>query len=116
MRNVLIRIVTSLTVAAVTMGVAQAPAHAGFADGNRLYQDCSSEKGDVRLWLCAGFITGAVHGNEPLGGCVPHTVKLDQVRDVVHQYLQKHPEKRHIEANALPYCRSRSLLQVAGSR
>ena len=44
MRNVLIRIVTSLTVAGITMGVAHTPAYAGFADGNKLHEKCSSEE------------------------------------------------------------------------
>ena len=102
MRNVLIRIAVSLTVAGVTMGVAHTPAHAGFVDGNKLYEVCSvTDMSSSKFTYCIGFITGVFDSSALLDRCVPDNAGIGPVRDVIKQYLLSHPEERHFAASAI---------------
>jgi len=74
------------------------PAYAAFQNGDALYKDCSSQMGSFETGFCVGYIAGVVDSSEK---CIPIAVKLREARDVVLQYLRDHPEKRHLEADAL---------------
>ncbi|WP_425475910.1 Rap1a/Tai family immunity protein [Mesorhizobium yinganensis] len=84
------------------MGVTHGPAQAGFTDGNELNEDCSGgTKGSFRSGACIGYVAGVVDADEGIGNCLPYGPKMGQIRDVVKQYLQDHPESRHYNASSL---------------
>ena len=70
-------------------------AHAAFYDGNRLNEACQSEQnhGDG---ICHGYVTAIV---DVLGGlgvvCAQSNVTAQQAMDVVKQWLEQNPARRH---------------------
>ncbi len=83
---------------------AAAPAHAGtYYNGNDLYEECSKDSGGG--WaICLGHILGVYDSllSKPID-CAPNAVRAKQLRDVVVQSLQAHPEKRHLVASSLVF-------------
>jgi Rap1a immunity proteins len=82
---------------------------AGFDSGNRLYEDCRSENYFNRGY-CGGYVTGIVDSIEAMQAsgvlpesalCIPEGATKGQLADVVRQYLEDHPERRHADAGSL---------------
>jgi hypothetical protein len=83
--------------------------NAGFDSGNRLYEDCSSENYFNRGY-CGGYVVGIVDTIEAMQAsgvlpesalCIPEGATKGQLADVVRQYLDDHPERRHADAGSL---------------
>lgn len=88
------------------------PAQAGiYLSGNDLYADCSVPKDNPvyysRTERCTGFVSGVVDATEGLRQllglpyCVPESVTLGQLNDVVRGYLNSHASERTLAASAL---------------
>jgi hypothetical protein len=77
-----------------------------FDTGNDLWSHCSG-KGDAHFGLCAGFVVGIADAMSNVTGilgrraCIPLPVSRGQAIDVVKQFLEQHPEKRHETAVSL---------------
>ena len=78
-----------------------------FENGNKLYSDLTAPNEEQRLFAM-GFIIGVADAGG--GGefvvvgwqyCVPTQSTMGQIRDVVRQFLEAHPEKRHMAAAGL---------------
>jgi hypothetical protein len=77
--------------------------------GNNLLQACRSDKGSIDWWFCVGYLEGAhsamgmdsAVGKAALGNCPPDGVTKGQLFDITVQYLDRHPETRHLPAVAL---------------
>jgi hypothetical protein len=90
--------------ASAVLGVGS-PAQAGdgFKSGNLLLDNCN---GRYSRQICIGYVTGAVDAAVLFGwkaGCSDHPgpVEAGQFVDIVVNYLNKHPEKRHFDASGL---------------
>jgi hypothetical protein len=78
------------------------PVLADFRDGNGLLQDCS--QGNIAF--CYGYIDAItdVLQSEPVNGkvsCVPFDATMNQLKDVVVQFLLLNPSVRHAGAQSL---------------
>jgi hypothetical protein len=106
----------SAAILAVSLA-ATGTASAEFKTGNDLYSECTAPADWQRRFLfCHGYIEGIADA-EDLEGlresgfmdpkakrnalCLPAGVQLGQLKDVVVQYLEGHPERRHRSAAAL---------------
>ncbi len=76
--------------------------------GKQLYKFCSSNI-KAENSTCAGYIGGvidtmvALNKSEVLNPliCLPLDVKLHSVKDVVVEYLEKHPEEHNLNASSV---------------
>lgn len=104
--------ITILAIALATSAVITAyPANATFKDGNALYSDCSAKPNDSTYYqsdaYCLGYILGVTDTLATMrimnkrNHCIPENVTAGQIRDIVLQYLQRTPEKRHLPADFL---------------
>ena len=85
------------------------PAHAYFLDGDELMNHCSAQVADERFdpAICMSYIMGAYDGfmfqrlvrNQTR--CTPRSLTGGQLREVVVEYLQQHPDNRAMDASAL---------------
>jgi hypothetical protein len=88
----------------------EAPAHADFVTGNRLFQDCQATD-FFSQGACMGFVAGvadamttAQAANGTVAGwraCLSEQITAGEVRDVAVNFLARHPEKRDIAAATL---------------
>lgn len=88
----------ALSIAACVLDVA--PANAAFYTGNELHEKCA----ETTPWFCMGFIAGVIdHSTGSLTRviCLPTGVTIGQVMDVVVNYLDDHPERRHRAAEEI---------------
>ena len=95
------------------LSLSPTPAHANFVNGNGLYDDCKSDKTDslyhVKQSACLSYIQGIVDGVDLENNyhkseryyCLPKNVTMGQIRDVVAQFLESNPAKRHLPAAIL---------------
>jgi hypothetical protein len=66
-----------------------------FADGNRIYNSCTSTNDGY----CAGYVSGMTDALVKMGlACVPPEVTLQQATDVVIAYFRDHTEQRQYPA------------------
>lgn len=102
-----LQIISGLLLMLVT---AETPASAGaFESGNSLYARCSTaveDAVDVDAIACAGYISGisdALSVTDIYGfrACIPDSATRAQVRDIVKEFLRRHPETRHLAAAPL---------------
>ena len=102
---------TRLVALATAVALACLPASAQEAralySGNDLWSRCSG-KGDLNIGLCGGFVVGITDAMMGSGGgisgrraCIPLSVLVEQITDVVKRYLEQHPEQRHYSAASL---------------
>ena len=88
----------------------EAPALAGYFDGNKLYSDCASEKGDAEyvrnLTECNGYIMGVVDASgtysewdKRIALCIADGVNTNQLRELVTAELKSKPSIRHYPAS-----------------
>ena len=81
-----------------------------FYSGNALWEMCRSDEGTLMWATCMGYVVGVAEFTDreagaPLGteACIPKGVTQFQLRDVVVQYLEENPDKRHLPAQLLVY-------------
>ena len=105
----------SVLIAVISAAVSSfsGPASAGVKDGNKLYEHCSSSESSPTYYqdaaACTLYIVGVYDGIELATSvydkenfyCFPEKVIVKQITEIVANYLQKHPEKRHLPASAL---------------
>ena len=89
----------ALTIAALLVwtvpGTAQAQARLNTETGNGLLDICSATDASGRDWMCYGYILGVGAMLRDIGSvCFPADVSHSQIRDVVVEGLQAHPEER----------------------
>src|SRR5580704_8738420 len=78
-----------------------------FMTGNALYSHCAvPTKDETATSICFGYISAivdvmAVNAINGYRACIPLTVRIPQLRDVVNQYLMANPAKRHLAAAGL---------------
>lgn len=82
------------------LAAAALPARAGFVDGNKLHQDCSSML-NVLDSSCAAYVSAVADMLEqaPVArhrACLPPGAKLSQAVDVVKRWLADNPQSRHL--------------------
>jgi Rap1a immunity proteins len=82
-------------------------------DGNNLYTDCTAAttKVPTEQWslvgTCIGYVTAVTDamfaGNSVNGfkACIPVNVDMNQIVDVVKNFIRDNPEKRHLVAVGL---------------
>lgn len=81
-------------------------------NGNNLYTDCAANSGvSTEQWLlvgiCIGYVTAIMDalssGNSVNGfkACVPVNADMNQIVDLVKNFIRDHPEKRHLVAEGL---------------
>ena len=73
------------------------PAQAQFIDGNGLL-DRMNDTGAVKPMVALGFVLGIADAFRGSEICLPANVQARQPYDLVHQWLQANPDKRHLEA------------------
>ena len=79
-------------------------AGAGFQSGNDLLRDCEAQRpacvayieGALDMW-----VNGQTFGRSRKIVCLAPGVEAGQLRDIVIQWLNTHPEDRHLEASGL---------------
>lgn len=79
---------------ALALAVASAPAHAEFYSGNDLYERIRSRDSIERLEAIM-YIAGAADAHRGVISCPSPEVTLGQVLDLVRNYLERNPERRH---------------------
>jgi len=80
-----------------------------YVTGNTLYDQCKSNEDNPKFLMCISYIWGAVDYDNALFNaglinrtyCIPPDVQSGQLKDVVLQYLSRHPEKRQLSGGAL---------------
>jgi hypothetical protein len=72
-------------------------AHAEFMSGNDLLQYINGDGSDVSF--ANGYIAGIADTQANENICLPGSVALKQVRDMVAQTLMLNPTKRHLSAD-----------------
>ena len=80
--------------------ICQAEPVRAYMSGNDLFDTCSVASDRTFLQgTCDGYIVGAIDAmQDSKTTCVPAGVVIKQLRDVVVQYLQAHPEERQYTA------------------
>lgn len=79
---------------------ASAPTSAEFLTGNDLLERLRSADEGPRV-MALGYIIGAADAGNGTKHCLPTTATAGQVRDVVHQWLEKTPRVRHHSADSI---------------
>lgn len=77
-----------------------APASAEFMSGNDLLERLRSKDETPRI-VALGYIMGAADAGNTVNHCLPANATAGQVRDVVHQWLEKTPTVRHHSADVI---------------
>jgi len=97
----------SIKLSLVSMALMSMPytAFADFFTGNQLHEVCRSAAPYSEA-ICSGYVVGIadVMASDRLNGftaCLPTTVTVRQISDVVSTYLQQHPEMRHYSASSI---------------
>jgi hypothetical protein len=75
-----------------------------FENGNQLLQYCTNQ--DTTSFFCLGYtsaVADALDGNRVNGydACIPLSVNVGQIKDIVVQYLRLNPAERHLAAAGL---------------
>lgn len=94
-----------LRLSLVMMMLFASPARAIFYDGNDMHELCNNG-GVSGSDFCMAYSAAVsdVLEDYPINGwtaCVPRTVRLSQIRDIVARWLANNPQERHYTANSL---------------
>lgn len=74
-------------------------AHASFYTGNDLFSKMNGDSYDK--FVAAGYVMGVYDSLNKILFCAPANVTLGQVTDMVKQYLEVNPSRRHFSADSL---------------
>jgi hypothetical protein len=101
----------------VTASVLLPPQKLGAAiatiNGNQLYTNCTARNTEGPTYqgllagICIGYVTAITDalssGNSVNGfkACIPISADMNQIVDVVKNFIRDHPEKRHLIAGSL---------------
>lgn len=95
---------------AVVFGMA-GPASAGFITGEKLFDYCQAKPGTAKKVYCLGYIIGVTDAMEDpfiskalpsqAKVCMPNKLRSSKLKDVVVSYLERNPQERDFEAQAL---------------
>ena len=77
-----------------------AMASAEFTSGNDLYKDLRSDKLVDNIYAL-GYIAGVADAGQSGSHCIPTSVSLGQLQDMVIDYLRKNAEIRNLSADVL---------------
>ena len=97
------------SLAAIVVALAPTVAHALYLEGNDLHRDCAMPEKTAQGQYCLAYVTGVfdtidafrqVQKTKPMI-CAPVQATPGQIVDVVREYLNEHPEKRHMAAVVL---------------
>ncbi len=75
-------------------------ASAEFLDGNGLLSRMNDSESIPRM-VALGYVQGVADVYARVKVCAPQNVTAGQARDVVKQYLELNPERRHYSADSL---------------
>jgi hypothetical protein len=73
---------------------------AEFHSGNDLYRDLLSSKVTDNLYAL-GYIAGVADAGQNGSHCIPTTVSLGQLQDMVIEYMKKNADIRNLSADVL---------------
>jgi len=74
-----------------------ASAHAGFFDGNKLYQEMQN---NPRLFAI-GYVAGVHDAGDRAVFCTPDSVRVGQIFDLIKLHLEMNPADRHEAADII---------------
>jgi hypothetical protein len=106
-------ILATVVVASVFLPPHQLEAAVSTINGNELYTDCTGNANAPtnQQWLLIGYcigyliaVTDALSTGNSINGfkaCIPINADMNQIRDVATNFIQGHPEKRHLVAVGL---------------
>lgn len=107
----------SALVGAAALGLAAAPADAGFYSGADLLGICTTERSDPayfeKTYECVAYISGAVdafnttRAANKLKSCIPAGVTISQLREATVDYLRANPPARRTSASTLVFSATR---------
>lgn len=80
---------------------AASASHAGFWDGNKLYQYMTEASGSFARGAATGFVIGVHDSGENVSHCSPESITVRQVFDVVRAHLEQYPSLRHNDAQVI---------------
>lgn len=82
--------------------LASGSASAQLWSGNDYTETCTQEPDDYKSSVCSAFVIGiAQAGRSNRIFCIPATVTNGQTLAIVNEYINDHPEERHIAASDL---------------
>ena len=82
------------------LSVLAASAHAEFYDGNEILRRMQSSS-LVDQAIAVGYVSGVSDTGNNVTHCVPKSVTVGQVHDMVKNYLEANPANRHYTADSL---------------
>jgi hypothetical protein len=71
-----------------------------FASGNKLLNDMNSSSVSDRMYAL-GYVAGAADTMNGIVFCLPPSVTVGQVNDMVKNYLTNAPQDRHFSADSI---------------
>jgi hypothetical protein len=73
-----------------------------FMSGNEIYEDCTGPKGSPKYGICIGYVVGISDALNMVGSvCASTSVTVDQVIDVIVNYIRANPKYRDVPASLL---------------
>jgi hypothetical protein len=71
-----------------------------FTDGNKLLADMDEGSSTKRMYAL-GYVAGVVDSMNRFMFCLPSSVTIGQLTDMVHNYLRNTPSERHQPADVI---------------
>jgi hypothetical protein len=71
-----------------------------FNDGNKLLSDMEDSSNTSRMYAL-GYVAGVVDSLNQVVFCMPSTVTVGQVNDMIRNYLRNTPAERHLPADVI---------------
>jgi hypothetical protein len=71
-----------------------------FNDGNKLLSDMDDTSSTSKMYAL-GYVTGVVDSLNQVVFCMPSTVTVGQVNDMIRNYLRNTPAERHLPADVI---------------
>ena len=71
-----------------------------FNDGNKLLSDMEENVNTSRMYAL-GYVAGVVDSLNQVVFCLPSTVTVGQLNDMIRNYLRNTPAERHLPADVI---------------
>jgi hypothetical protein len=71
-----------------------------FNDGNKLLSDMEDNANTSKMYAL-GYIAGVVDSMNQIVFCLPSTVTVGQLNDMIRNYLRNTPAERHLPADVI---------------